>query len=64
MGNEPTLPAELATVSGEIVDQQGFFNLNNLVKNAEPDQKAVKIFEQLLENLKLSPTWLAPWPTG
>ena len=52
------LPVERALVSGQLVDEQGKFNLNNLVRDssggvASPED--VEILKRLLENLGYSP---------
>jgi general secretion pathway protein K len=50
------LPIERAVVSGAITDEQGKFNLNNLVDDAGIASKADKdIFQRLLASLGLSP---------
>ena len=48
------LPVERALVSGAIADEQGKFNLNNLVKpNGGPSAVDIEIFESLLASLGL-----------
>jgi general secretion pathway protein K len=47
-------------VAGGILDQQGLFNLNNLVQNGQKSEADVKIFQRLLINLKLDPDLV--WP--
>jgi general secretion pathway protein K len=42
------LPVERALVSGAIGDEQGKFNLNDLVRNGAPSAKDIQIFEALL----------------
>ena len=42
------LPVERALVSGVITDEQGKFNLNNLVRDNQKSADDVKIFERLL----------------
>ena len=49
----PPLPLETGVISGFIEDQQGLFNLNNLVNNGETDQKQKAKFERLLAILGL-----------
>ena len=50
------LPVERALVSGSIADEQGKFNLNNLVKpNGGPSPVDIEIFESLLASLGLPP---------
>ncbi|HET9112891.1 MAG TPA: type II secretion system minor pseudopilin GspK [Burkholderiales bacterium] len=44
----PSLPVENGTISGFIQDQQGLFNLNNLVNNGKTDQKQKVKFQRLL----------------
>lgn len=52
------LPVERALVAGDIVDEQGKFNLNNLVTNGRASPPDVRMFRSLLTNLGL-PTELA-----
>jgi general secretion pathway protein K len=47
------LPVERAVVSGFIVDEQGKFNLNNLVRGKAKNEADMAIFRQLLENVGL-----------
>jgi general secretion pathway protein K len=47
------LPVERAIVSGLIVDEQGKFNLNNLVVNGQKSDNDVRIFRNLLATLGL-----------
>ena len=48
------LPVERALVSGAITDEQGKFNLNNLVRpNGGPNAADIEIFESLLASLGL-----------
>ena len=49
------LPVENALVSGTIGDEQGRFNLNNLVRNGAADPASVRLFRRLLEALALPP---------
>jgi general secretion pathway protein K len=44
----PPMPVDSGEISGFIQDQQGFFNLNNLVNNGKIDQDQKAIFERLL----------------
>ncbi len=44
----PSMPVENGTVGGYIQDQQGLFNLNNLVNNGKTDQKQKVKFQRLL----------------
>jgi general secretion pathway protein K len=48
------LPVERAVVAGAIADEQGKFNLNNLVNNNQKSQADVEVFARLLESLGLS----------
>ena len=48
------LPVERAVVAGAISDEQGKFNLNNLVA-VNPSAADIKVFRQLLVNLDLDP---------
>ena len=49
------LPVENAVVSGTLSDEQGRFNLNNLVRNGRVDAPSVQVFRRLLETLALPP---------
>ncbi|MFZ3321431.1 MAG: type II secretion system minor pseudopilin GspK [Usitatibacter sp.] len=49
------MPVERAVVSGAIVDEQGKFNLNNLVQNNSRSDADMKVFQRLLASLDLSP---------
>jgi general secretion pathway protein K len=49
------MPVERAMVAGAITDEQGKFNLNNLVNNNQKSQADVEVFGRLLESLGLSP---------
>jgi general secretion pathway protein K len=49
------MPVERAVVSGAIADEQGKFNLNNLVQNNAHSDADMKVFQRLLVSLKLSP---------
>ena len=51
----PPLTVEGATVMGHIVDMQGRFNLNDLVKNGQASQPDVDRFRRLLTVLDLNP---------
>ena len=44
-----------ATLSGQMVDAQGLYNLNNLAANGVPVPKEVRVFARLLGNLRLNP---------
>jgi general secretion pathway protein K len=47
------LPVENGRVTGSVADQQGLFNLNNLVRNGKASQPDLAIFRRLLELLAL-----------
>jgi general secretion pathway protein K len=47
------LPVENGRVTGVVVDQQGLFNLNNLVRNGKVSPPDVAVFRRLLELLGL-----------
>ena len=47
------LPVETGRVTGGVADQQGLFNLNNLVRNGKVSQADVAVFRRLLELLAL-----------
>jgi general secretion pathway protein K len=49
------LPVERAVVSGEIADEQGKFNLNNLVVGSHRSDEDVAIFGRLLASQGLAP---------
>jgi general secretion pathway protein K len=49
------LPVERAVVAGDIADEQGKFNLNNLVAGGKASRDDVAIFQRLLASLALSP---------
>jgi general secretion pathway protein K len=49
----PAIPAEGATLSGAIVDEQAKFNLNNLVRGAAPSPADVLVLQRLLAALGL-----------
>jgi len=49
------MPVDRAVVSGSIVDEQGKFNLNNLVQQNQRSDADVQIFQRLLVLLGLSP---------
>lgn len=60
----PPMSYENAEVAGEIVDQQGLFNLNNLVRDGSVSLPHVRQFRRLLEVLALAPALadsLADW---
>jgi general secretion pathway protein K len=48
------LPVDRAIVSGAIVDEQGKFNLNNLLKDGKSSGEDMATFKRLLESLGLS----------
>jgi general secretion pathway protein K len=54
----PPLPAEGGLVIGQIVDAQGRFNLNNLLRDAGVSADDLAVFQRLLQGLEL-PTELA-----
>lgn len=45
-----------ATLSGQMVDAQSMYNLNNLAANGVPQEKEVRVFARLLGNLRLNPS--------
>ena len=49
----PPVEAEGYQVSGQIEDQDGRFNLNNLVQSGKVDERQLAIFGRLLGNLRL-----------
>ena len=54
--NRADTEASDATLSGQMVDAQSLYNLNNLVANGVPVEKEVKAFARLLGNLRLNPS--------
>jgi general secretion pathway protein K len=52
----PPLPVEGGLVTGQIIDAQSKFNLNNLVRNNQPSPPDIGTFQQLLKSLLLDPT--------
>lgn len=56
----PPINVQGGKVAGGILDQQGLFNLNNLVQNRQKSEADIKIFQRLLINLKLDPDLV--WP--
>lgn len=61
----PPLPVDGGIVEGRLEDQQGKFNLNNLVYgDGTTNQDAVEQLERILTALNLEPTWataIADW---
>jgi general secretion pathway protein K len=58
------MPVEQGFVSGQIVDLQSKFNLNNLVKGDETNGASLAVFQRLLDHLELNPqlsTHLIDW---
>jgi general secretion pathway protein K len=55
----PALPIDGGEVRGAIEDMQSRFNLNNLVKEGEPDEEAIGIFQRLLAAVDADPRWAA-----
>ncbi len=51
----PPVPLENGSLAGRIDDQQGRFNLNNLVRNGNPDPAQLAHFQALLTLLGLAP---------
>jgi general secretion pathway protein K len=50
----------IGTVEGRLEDQQGRFNLNNLVfADGTPNDTAIKQLERILSMLEIEPTWAA-----
>ncbi|MGE5094181.1 MAG: type II secretion system minor pseudopilin GspK [Betaproteobacteria bacterium] len=49
------LPVERAVVAGDIADEQGKLNLNNLLKNTQRSDADMKAFGRLLSSLGLAP---------
>lgn len=51
----PPLPVESGAIQGQIVDAQGLFNLNNMLRNNAPSQPDIGVFQRLLRNIGLDP---------
>jgi general secretion pathway protein K len=49
-------PAEGGKLTGVMIDQQGLFNLNNLVRNGQDSAPDRAVFQRLLARLGLSPS--------
>ena len=49
------LPVERAVVSGSIVDEQGKFNLNNLLLGQQPSKPDIDVFKAILASQGLAP---------
>ncbi|WP_124951699.1 type II secretion system minor pseudopilin GspK [Sulfuriferula thiophila] len=52
----PPIPVENGSLTGQIEDQQGKFNLNNLVKDGKVNLAQLASFKRLLSILSLPPT--------
>lgn len=52
----PPMPVENGSLAGHIDDQQGRFNLNNLVRDGQADLPHIAQFHRLLATLSLSPS--------
>lgn len=60
----PPIPVENGSLEGHIEDQQGRFNLNNMVKDGKPNLAQIARFQRLLSILDLPPALadsLADW---
>lgn len=60
----PPIPVDNGTLAGQIVDQQGRFNLNNIVKDGKTNPAQLAHFKTLLSLLELPPALagaLADW---
>jgi general secretion pathway protein K len=51
----PPIPVEGGLVTGQIIDAQSKFNLNNLVRNNQPSPPDIGTFQHLLKTLLLDP---------
>lgn len=51
----PPISAENSEIRGQIVDQQGLWNLNNLLRDGVIDEEALAVYRQLLGNLGIPP---------
>lgn len=52
----PFLPIPGGHIQGQLIDLQGYFNINNLIQKDQPHKESIQIFEQLLTLLDLAPT--------
>ncbi|MFA7271078.1 MAG: type II secretion system minor pseudopilin GspK [Sterolibacterium sp.] len=60
----PAMPAESGEIGGEMNDEQGKWNLNNLVRNGQTQADSMAILVRLLNQLQLPPALavtLADW---
>jgi len=60
----PSMPVENGSLTGHVEDQQGLFNLNNLLKDGQVDVAQLERFRRLLGILALPPALadsLADW---
>ncbi|MBI3523656.1 MAG: type II secretion system minor pseudopilin GspK [Betaproteobacteria bacterium] len=55
----PSMPAEGGEIGGGITDEQGKWNLNNLVRNGQVNRDDLAVLRRLLDQLQLPPA-LAP----
>lgn len=51
----PPMPTEGGEIGGGLTDEQGKWNLNNLVRNGQHSQDDLTVFRHLLSELQLSP---------
>ena len=51
----PSIPVENGSLSGDIEDQQGKFNLNNIIKDGKSNPSQLAILQRLLTTLALPP---------
>lgn len=60
----PAMPAERGEIGGEMSDEQGKWNLNNLVQGGQTQAEAMAVLVRLLNQMQLSPALavtLADW---
>jgi general secretion pathway protein K len=60
----PPIPVDNGSLAGHIEDQQGRFNLNNLVKDGKVNLAQLARFRRLLSILDLPPTLAGSTPTA
>ena len=63
----PQMPAEGGEIGGELSDEQGKWNLNNLLSGSKINQSEVEVFQRLLRLLQLQPDLalaVADWLDG
>lgn len=60
----PSMPAEGGEIGGGLTDEQGKYNLNNLIRNGQRNAAELRVYRRLLQLLQLPPQLagaLADW---